>query len=616
MVVILSISFFFPYMMATTTGSMSEVTIVSSVRPKSAARRTTRNTTKKKEKQGSTLPSGESVSELSSDAAEHSSPGATAKPFGIQSGRGGARFVKHTCFQCKKKVWCSDFREGAAANLSSLSVCMFCQLAAADTKIRQRQVEEAAKLESTKQALFASMDGLRREFEAKMAALEARITALETQPAVQQDSASAPSVPSNPEPGRERFAGLDGSLQALGKRVASLEKARASPTVAAGASKTFAQVVASSKKKSSTPQSSSASLARPSGGPPPVVHQQKVAAAPVAQQGKKKKSRAKGGQEPTIAHDTLLIGDSLVGGQTATHFASKRRSNKVSYFPGARVQRLTREIAKLEVDRDSTLVISVGGNDLFMRDGRCGSSQKLLKDYTALLGAAKRITNRVVVVGLLPRCNTWRCNDAAAWRHFNEALRVNEGLSALCRTFSLRFLNPWGAFYGRDAFFLRDGIHFSGRGSRKFADLVDSKLFRPIVTKPNVTQPIKTKPLPTKTTQSVETPTPRPRSSLLAKRGPNPGAGPRVNEVIEVDVEVRGVDQGEGTSSQDPSPPQLGKRRVRLRAKRVLSPSADGEGDPSGEPKRTRRGSRDSESNDGPPTTQGNGPPAEVTMSP
>ena len=45
-------------------------------------------------------------------------------------------------------------------------------------------------------------------------------------------------------------------------------------------------------------------------------------------------------------------------------------------FTSARVKKVTEEVAKLNLNRDRTLLLTVGGNDLFLKNGKRGSNCK------------------------------------------------------------------------------------------------------------------------------------------------------------------------------------------------------------------------------------------------
>ena len=68
----------------------------------------------------------------------------------------------------------------------------------------------------------------------------------------------------------------------------------------------------------------------------------------------------------------LLVGDLLVARETGMFFSQLRLPNSARAFPSARVKRVTEEVAKLNLHRDSTLLLTVGGNDLFLKNRKSG----------------------------------------------------------------------------------------------------------------------------------------------------------------------------------------------------------------------------------------------------
>ena len=101
----------------------------------------------------------------------------------------------------------------------------------------------------------------------------------------------------------------------------------------------------------------------------------------------------------------LLVGDSLVARVAGRFFSQPRPANRAQAFPGARVKKVTEEVAKLNLHRDSTLLLTVRGNDIFLknRNRKCGSSEGLVRDFDRLIKMAKSKTSRLIVVGLVPR---------------------------------------------------------------------------------------------------------------------------------------------------------------------------------------------------------------------
>ena len=178
--------------------------------------------------------------------------------------------------------------------------------------------------------------------------------------------------------------------------------------------------------------------------------------------------------ECTWAPD-LLVFDSLVAREALRFFSQLRTANSARAF-GARVRKVVEEVAKLDLNRDSTLLLTVGRNDFFLKNGKCGSSEGLVGDFDRLIRTAMFKTSRLVVVGLVPR-NYWSRED------YSRALGVNRRLESLCKNHSIRFIDPWATFFGKDHLFQRDGTHFSSHRARVFARFLNSRLLKPVASR-------------------------------------------------------------------------------------------------------------------------------------
>ena len=133
----------------------------------------------------------------------------------------------------------------------------------------------------------------------------------------------------------------------------------------------------------------------------------------------------------------LLVGDLLVARETGRFFSQLKPANSARAFPGARVKRVTEEVAKMNLHRDSTLLLTVGGNDLFLKNRNCGSSEGLVVDFDRLIKTAKSKTSRLIVVGLVVR--KYHTSE-----DYSRALGVNRRLESLCKSYSIRFIDLWG----------------------------------------------------------------------------------------------------------------------------------------------------------------------------
>ena len=97
-------------------------------------------------------------------------------------------------------------------------------------------------------------------------------------------------------------------------------------------------------------------------------------------------------------------------------------------------------------------------------------------DFDRLIRTAKSKTSCLTVVGLVPR--KYRTRE-----DYSRALGVNRRLESLCKTYSIRFIDPWTTFFRKDNLFHRDGTHFSSHGARVFAQLLNKRLFKPVASR-------------------------------------------------------------------------------------------------------------------------------------
>ena len=81
----------------------------------------------------------------------------------------------------------------------------------------------------------------------------------------------------------------------------------------------------------------------------------------------------------------------MVGGQTKRFANFNKNKRKVKSFPGCRVNKVTEEVEKLEIQsRNSCVIAHVGSNDLYLRDGRVGNSEPIVKDMKRLVNKSFR----------------------------------------------------------------------------------------------------------------------------------------------------------------------------------------------------------------------------------
>ena len=356
-------------------------------------------------------------------------------PPGPQKGKNGPGTLKHTCYRCGIKKWVIDFKEGKSADLLRTSVCLFCEL----QLTIEKQATQLRNYEKSLQEVRKQLEQQAKQHEEQLQALRER---LEEEPAAAAPSTQSPS--SSPARLVSRLETQESRTELISRRVSFLEKARTNGDREKDGGRRVrldASVIPPSTPASHTTYAAAAATPIAARVPQPNQEKEK----------KKKKTRSerrksrKMKETKKLPNDravvstrrvpvNLLIGDSLTGRHTQHRFEQLRQENQVKSFPGAKIRRLTREITLLDIDRESTLIVSVGGNDLFLNGKRSGSTEGIVQDFERLLHTIKTRVNRAVVVGLIPR-------KYATREHYSKACWLNRRLGNLCRTYSLRYVD-------------------------------------------------------------------------------------------------------------------------------------------------------------------------------
>ena len=159
----------------------------------------------------------------------------------------------------------------------------------------------------------------------------------------------------------------------------------------------------------------------------------------------------------------------MVGGQIERFANFNKKKRKVKSFPGCGVNKVTEEVEKLEIQsRNSCVIAHVGSNDLYLRGGRVGNSEPIVKDMKRLVNKVSEKTNKGIVVGMLPRSYV---------SHFalSKAIAINERMKKYCDQKKVEFIDLWGMFVGKRHLFRKDGIHLSEAGQRKFGEILNKE---------------------------------------------------------------------------------------------------------------------------------------------
>uniref|UniRef100_A0A3B1IQ98 SGNH hydrolase-type esterase domain-containing protein n=1 Tax=Astyanax mexicanus TaxID=7994 RepID=A0A3B1IQ98_ASTMX len=168
---------------------------------------------------------------------------------------------------------------------------------------------------------------------------------------------------------------------------------------------------------------------------------------------------------PSSLENVLVIGDSIV-----RHLkpAPARGSASVSCFPGARVEEIARRIpAALRENKSiGTVIVHAGVNDMPAR-----RSEMLKKHFESLAETVKKTTSttKLVFSGPLP---TYRRGSEV----FSRLSGLNSFLKNWCMKNHFGFIDNWDHFWERPAFYRRDGLHPSRKGSQVLSDNITAFL--------------------------------------------------------------------------------------------------------------------------------------------
>lgn len=370
---------------------------------------------------------------------------------------------KFRCSKCRAKRWILDSVAGSAAELHRFSICSFCELRDQFTKERTEEAR-AYKLELTK---------LQELMEQRLANFERRIEEAERgikdggRGGVQQETGSPLKLRGDFEALRTQ---LTGEVNDLKSRLEVEPRRKEGVTEKVGGSNNDDSLANAEKELMSL--LSDMVQSQTQGKEATTTTRRKR-----QRKRRKKRKKKKKGNGSALKGDealTLLLGDSMVGGDTKVIFSRMSSTFRSVAHPGAGVRKITFEVRKMESAPQNTLVLSVGGNDFFGKGRRVGDANALMVDYGTLLGEAKAKTSKCIVVGLLPRMY-WHYSD------YEKARETNQRIGSLCRAKGLRFVDPWIHFFGKDRFFRKDGIHFSTEGATVFARIIRANLFAPQV---------------------------------------------------------------------------------------------------------------------------------------
>ena len=335
--------------------------------------------------------------------------------------------LKSVCFKCKVSKWATDFKEGCYSELSSMSVCLFCDLKEEIEVLKTKDRENNRIIQDLRTQILEMKKYLDRDN-------------------TKQGESEGSSVD-------QRYRVLDEiclenrkDIIETGQQVVEIRK-----EIASLKDRNSFQVVKGRKFEAKDRKESI-----------PLRNRFLV-----LEDELEKNEDDDELNEKDIC--TYVIGTSIVGEQKF-HFGMKNNRQRerriVKSFPGCKVKKVMHEVNALKVKNKKVCVIaSAGGNDLFKKHNEVGHSEPLIKDLKNLVDALSNKSKKGILIGILPRRYVSHYANC-------EAIAINDQISKYCTDKNVNFVDAWNIFYGNWHFFNRDGIHLNRYGHRKLSEIM------------------------------------------------------------------------------------------------------------------------------------------------
>ena len=175
--------------------------------------------------------------------------------------------------------------------------------------------------------------------------------------------------------------------------------------------------------------------------------------------------------------DVVFIGDSITQGWDQEIWSSTFAPLKAVNFGigGDSTRQVLWRIDHGLVDglTPTVVVLMIGTNNLY-NDGNAGTEDEIVRGITAVTGRlrVKSPSAKILLLGILPRQNTWFCNRISG---------INARLAKLEDGRSIRFLDMGAAFSDAPGsvkadLFQKDQLHLAAPGYRVWADTMQPLL--------------------------------------------------------------------------------------------------------------------------------------------
>ena len=356
---------------------------------------------------------------------------------------------KEVCFNCQTNKWCVDFKEGCSAKISRTSICLFCEL-------KQKAEKQEKEIRELKKAL--------EDHDSKVKTLENQIEEMGKEMKNMKKGGNDfrdRNAEYRERRGTKEETYSDIVLERIGRTEEAVRELIG--TAAENGSSIVdirERLAAKEKEKGLNNPASKFTLVRG-----------KKAAKPVTKEKTEINLSNRFALLSREEEETIVLGDSMIRGQGSHFGAGNIKKRKTLSFPGSKINKITNEVKKLELkNRKSTVIVQAGGNNLFLREGKVGDTEPVMKEVEELVEAVSEKTDRAIIVGIIPRIYV---------SHYalSKAIGINERIKTICKKRGYGFLDPWDTFLGNRQLFNKDGIHFNEAGQRKFGELLKTNLY-------------------------------------------------------------------------------------------------------------------------------------------
>ena len=402
---------------------------------------------------------------------------------------------KVECSRCKASKWTTEFDEGSFEEVTEESVCIFCKLREETLKLSaetQRLTMETQKLALENQELKARQEADRAYAAGLERIIENLIARSNGSPLAEESfttltpvihSRREPPVEVEPSRGRSRrkTRRKKKKMETAEDKKETAEAEDKKETAEAEDKKETAE--AEDKKESDEQVSKKIQIKEDTGNTSGNIEQvskkikikdkNTTGNASRNTQRRKKNEQTSKNERPGTAvagrgdpsASVTIIGDSQTRDMKLLMSARLCTSVDVKCLPGRGNRSVRLEAERSQMSETSVVALMVSGNDLYLKSGRVGSTDEIIRQVMGAVDDCGLKTSRRVVIGMLPRINSRRLL-------LERNRMVNERLQDMCTAEGVFFVDPYKHFLGRRDLYRWDGVHLSLKGKAELCNMV------------------------------------------------------------------------------------------------------------------------------------------------